>query len=67
MKVQFSAPRGNGPDGEGFSRMVGLPLVPSVGDSVEIDGSSYRVHLVAWYPFGDKDDDEPFAYVVLRR
>ena len=73
MKIQFSAPRGNGPDGEGFSIETDLAVVPRIDESVHIDGISYRVHVVEWYPFGDPDEPGPadigagpFVYIVLR-
>lgn len=73
MKVQFSAPRGNGPDGEGFSIETDLPVVPRIGENVTIGGVMYRAHAVDWCLFGDPDDPgpvdigaEPFVYIVLR-
>jgi len=68
VKIQLSAPRGVGPDGEGFSRFVELPCPPREGETVYVDDRAYRVHAVAWYPYGSKSEDErgPFVYVVLR-
>lgn len=40
--------------------------VPSVGESVFIDGKTYEVKSLHWYPFGDPEDEVgPTVYVIL--
>ncbi len=68
VRVQLSAPRGVGPDGEGFNRFVDMPTVPRVGETVALgepdsdDERTYRIHGVHWYPDARNID----VYIVLR-
>lgn len=44
--------------------------VPSVGESVFIDGQTYQIKGLHWYPFGDtfgdpEDEVGPAVYIIL--
>jgi hypothetical protein len=40
--------------------------LPPVGGVVEIHDWTYRVHDVIFYPWGDRDHDYPYIYLVLQ-
>lgn len=62
MRVQYRYPAG----AAGWDRAVEADLVPREDETVEVGDETYRVRHVVWYPFGDDDDGEPSALVVLR-